>query len=217
MVGVENDHTGQIHQGTDVGDLLLHRAGEGGVGGDKAHIADEKGGQAHGGGGQQLPPGHPGQVAPLGHPLLQVVGQQKDGAVYHNEKDSRRNKTIDLGFPHKEGVQLPLQRGGEFRQQEGAHRTVARTQQVAAAADRQEQKHEPHGYRHGGHPESHGEGAGSLQPQNLHHQCARCGQPEPGAAEPAGVLEQKEHTGSPLGQSSKQAGHGLTQRVPPPM
>lgn len=48
-----------------------------------------------------------GQVAPLGHPLIQVVGQQKDGAVYHNEKDGRRNKTIDLGFPHKEGVQLP--------------------------------------------------------------------------------------------------------------
>ncbi len=66
-----------------------------------------RGGQAHEGGRQQLPPGHPGQVAPLGHPLIQVVGQQKDGAVYHNEKDGRRNKTIDLGFPHKEGVQLP--------------------------------------------------------------------------------------------------------------
>ena len=97
VVGVENDDTGQIHKGADVGDLLLHRAGEGSVGGDEAHIADEKGGQAHGGGGQQLTPGHPGQVTSLGYPLLQVVGQQKDAAIYHNEKDSRRNKAVDFG------------------------------------------------------------------------------------------------------------------------
>ena len=148
--------------------------------------------------------------------MFQTVGQHKHAAIYREQKHNGRNQTCHVRFLDKKSVQLPLQRGGKFRQQKGPYGAIACPRQVMLAAEDKKQEHQGHGHPHGGHPEGHWEETTSLQPQPLNHQSSRCRQPEPGTGKLAGGLEQKNHTGAPLGQSGKQTGHGLAQRAPPP-
>ena len=149
MVSVQHGHPGQVDQGADVVDALKGGAAERGVGIDEGQIAHQKAGRADDHRGPQLPrPENQGggRVLP---PADQPPHQLKYPGIDHEQKDQGERRCPPAALRQAQrmpgvGVQLPLQRGGKLRGEEGAGGQIARAGQGNIAADGDQAEHQPH-------------------------------------------------------------------------
>ena len=206
VVGIEHHHPGQVHQRTDVIYIADVAAAEGGIGVDKAQVAHGKTGKSHHQGGPKLPWPHRQRRILHRGPALQAVHHQEHRPVDHRGKGRRVNKAVLSQAEGSVGIELPLQRGGKLRQQEGPHRAIAHTHQGHIAAQGDAAEHHPNSHRHTGDPQCHRPGTGHIEEEALDHQKQPQHAPQPPALQPLLIALDVDQARPPLRQGREHPG-----------
>ena len=107
QVGEQDGHASQIHQGADIEHRRPVGPAEGGVGGDKAQVADGKDRHADDKGGAQFPPSDAQTLLRGQMPPHQPSHQQEDSAVYPRQHQEAGGAL--RAVRPQEAVELPLQ------------------------------------------------------------------------------------------------------------
>ena len=211
MMGVENGDAAQVHQGADVENLIDSLSGEGRIDRHIAQVAQAVDGRTDGHGGPQLPGSQlgglerhvtvaPPEVQQIDQPEHHKIGPQQEGPAgeHCGVLPARHNMPVVA-------VQLPFQRGGELRNDEGADTAVGRVAQRDFTAGGQKAEHDEHGDQNTGQKPAHRQIPRQLQKDAQHRQEAPRRRPEPDAVKAFGQLDHAEHAGNPLGQSGVDA------------
>ena len=207
VVGVQNGHAPQVHQGSDIEYLHGEAAAEGGVGVEIAQIADGVDGRADGQGGQELTPGDLHLPRTLPAAALQRVHQPENQGIGPRQEQNTDGQTGPAGAVGGVVVELPLQGGGQLGQDKGPHAVVPRVGGGEVAAQVDEDEHQRGGEKNAGHEPGHRHVSGGRQKDAHHRQEEGLDGPQLPALQPVGEQVDAEHAGDPVGQGGIEAGN----------